>query len=308
MSPLSSLFKLGTKVRANTTTARKIRKPVICVGNIVVGGTGKTPTCLAIADILTGMGKSVHFLAKGYRGKITAPTLVLPAQHTAADVGDEALLLAQKASTWVAENRAAGAEAASSGAEVVVMDDGLQNPGLEKNLNLVVIDGAYGFGNGRIMPAGPLRETIDQGMSKAHAVVLIGADEFNIETLVTIKYGLPVSKATYTLDELPRHITRKPVAAFAGIGRPEKFFKALKAAGIELLAEVAFPDHHVFSSDDLEKLKRIAKLQECLLVTTMKDYVRLPVDFRERVIPLPATLHFEDPAQVRKILAAAFTG
>lgn len=303
MAPLSKLFSLGRKVHKATTRPVAVTTPIICVGNLVAGGTGKTPVCLSLGEILQGRNGKPCFLSKGYRGKLDGPIQVNPKTHTHIDVGDEPLLLAACAPTFVAKDRKAGALAASkSGAQVIIMDDGFQNPGLAKTLSLVVVDGGYGFGNQRIIPAGPLRENIDEGLRRADAVVVLGQDEFNVEMLVSLKFGLPVLKARLELEPIAPGTLKKPFVAFAGIGRPEKFFKSLEAAGATLVNREAFPDHHVFRDQDVQRLSRMAKLQDAQLVTTTKDYVRLPAILQEKVLPLPVKVVWQDPQAVLRLL------
>lgn len=302
MSPLSSLFKLGTKIRASNANPKNVGKPLICVGNLVAGGTGKTPVSLALAEIFLAQKKTVHFLCKGYKGKITEPTRVDLTKHTAADVGDEALLLNEKCPTWIAKDRAAGAEAAAKGADIVIMDDGLQNPHIEKSFNIIVIDGEYGFGNSKVIPAGPMRETVESGLKKADLVVLLGNDAYNVEMLIRLSSSVPLTRATLALAPLDKFLQKQPIVAFAGIGRPEKFFNSLKAEGCNVIMEMPFPDHHAFTDADIIKLTRIAKLQECKLVTTTKDYVRLTGDFKKKVTPLPVAVAWNNAEELFTLL------
>lgn len=304
MLPFGKLFSLGGKVRNKLSApAASVTTPVLCVGNLVAGGTGKTPVCLALADALGARGQKVCFLSKGYGGKLEGPVQVDPGKHSFTEVGDEPLLLAGAAPTWVARDRRQGILAATrSGAQVIIMDDGFQNPGVAKTLSLVVVDGGYGFGNQRVMPAGPLRETIDEGLRRAHAVVVLGTDDFNVGTLVSLKFGLPVLRAKLALAPIPNALLKRPLVAFAGIGRPQKFFDAITAAEGNLIGRESFPDHHPFREKDLARLARMAKLQDASLVTTTKDYVRLPAAFREKVTPLPATVVWEDPKALASLL------
>jgi tetraacyldisaccharide 4'-kinase len=303
MLPFGKLFSFGGKVRRTLKTPAAVSTPVICVGNLVAGGTGKTPVCLALAEALKTRGRKVCFLSRGHGGKLEGPLLVDPVKHSFAEVGDEPLLLADAAPTWIAKDRKQGVLTASrSGAHVIIMDDGFQNPGVPKTLSLVVVDGGYGFGNQRVMPAGPLRETIDEGLRRANAVVVLGVDDFNVGTLVSLKFGLPVLKARLVLAPLPNVLLKQPLVAFAGIGRPQKFFDAVTAAGGTLIGRESFPDHHPFREKDLLRLGRMAKLQDASLVTTTKDFVRLPAAFQEKVTPLPATIAWDDPRALNQLL------
>jgi tetraacyldisaccharide 4'-kinase len=278
---------------------------VICVGNLTAGGAGKTPTVIAVLEALAG--RTPHALSRGHGGRLRGPHRVDPLRDTAADVGDEPLLLAAFAPTWVARDRAAGAAAAvAAGAGAVVMDDGFQNPGLAKDLSLVVVDAAQGFGNGRLIPAGPLRERVADGLARADAVVLIGSDtdagaamarwpdlatrpvlRARLEPLAT---GLPLDGAD--------------VVAFAGIGRPEKLFATLRACGARLVAAHGFPDHAPYPVPILRRLVAEARAADAMLVTTEKDAVRLPPAFRREVIALPVRLRWADPAALDRLLGA----
>jgi tetraacyldisaccharide 4'-kinase len=303
MLPFGKLFSFGGKVRAKVTTPAVVGKPVICIGNLVAGGTGKTPICLSLAEMLTQRNKKICFLSRGYGGKLEGPILVDPEQHSFSDVGDEPLLLAQAAPTWIAKDRKQGALAASrSGVHAIIMDDGFQNPGVAKSLSIVVVDGGYGFGNQRVMPAGPMRETIDEGLRRAHAVIVLGTDEFNVGTLVSLKFGLPVFRAQLALAPLPGSLKKRPLVAFAGIGRPQKFFDAVTAAGGNVVGRESFPDHHTFREKDLVRLLRMIKLQDAALVTTTKDFVRLPPAFHDKATPLPVKVVWDDPSAVMQLI------
>ncbi len=216
--------------------------PVLCVGNVVAGGAGKTPVALSLARRLSANGARPFLLSRGYGGTAAGPLIVDPARHGAAEVGDEALLLAQAAPTIVARDRVLGARAAiAAGAAFIVMDDGFQNPSLEKDLSLLVVDGAYGFGNGSLIPAGPLRESVAGALARADAVVLVGDDEAGVAPRLDGKRVLAAD-----LGPVAGTLPAGPLVAFAGIGRPEKFFRTLAAAGGRIVAQHAFPDHHPY--------------------------------------------------------------
>jgi tetraacyldisaccharide 4'-kinase len=279
----------------------KLPIPVLCVGNLVVGGTGKTPVALALATDLQARGIRVHCLTRGYGGTTAGPVEVDPARHDARAVGDEALLLADVAPTVVARDRAAGARlAVTRGAELIVMDDGFQNPGLAKDLSLLVVDGAVGFGNGRLLPAGPLREPIASGLARAQAVVLIGPDQVGVAR--RIAGALPVLGARLAPDQGWDALRGRRVVAFAGIGRPQKFFAALEAHGIVAVERIPFEDHHRFDADDIARLDRLAARADTPLVTTAKDAMRLSPAMRARVTVLTVTLTWDDPDTLRRLL------
>jgi tetraacyldisaccharide 4'-kinase len=269
--------------------------PVVCVGNVVVGGSGKTPVALALGALLKTRDAGAHYLSRGYKGKLEGPVRVDLGAHTAREVGDEPLLLAEVLPTWVAKNRVEGAGAAiEAGAKMILMDDGLQNPTLYKTVSLLVIDGAYGFGNGRLLPAGPLREPVQSALARATAVMLVGEDRHGV--LAQVPQGLPVMRAR--IEPLPqaRALEGRPVLAFAGIARPRKFYRTLQQLGCDVRRMVAYPDHHVFTPRELTFLQKKAAELEARLVTTSKDYARLPQAMRAQVICVPVEAVFEDSA------------
>ncbi|MBI3517142.1 MAG: tetraacyldisaccharide 4'-kinase, partial [Proteobacteria bacterium] len=273
-----------------------------CVGNLVVGGAGKTPVALALAADLKRRGRRVHCLTRGYGGTLLGPVVVDRDRHDAHAVGDEALLLAAVAPTVVARDRAAGAGLAfAQGADLIVMDDGFQNPGLAKDLSLLVIDGAVGFGNGRLLPAGPLREPIDAGLARAHALVLIGQDDRGVRRQV----GDRVPTLTARLAPTPAWdaLRGRRVVAFAGIGRPAKFFEALNAHGLLLVERAAFADHHSYTEEELARLARAASTADAVLVTTAKDAVRLSPEARARLTVLEVAVAWDDPDALERLVA-----
>ncbi len=286
-------------------TARRMAKPgfvpgikVICVGNAGVGGAGKTVVAL---DLLGRLRGPRFALTRGYRGRLAGPLLVNPTLHTARDVGDEALLLAAAAPTILAHDRAAGARLAlAEGATTIVMDDGLQNPALAKTLSLLVIDGGYGFGNLLPLPAGPLREPLAAAVARVQAAVLIGADETG--ALAHLPAALPVLRARQVPGSMVDLQGRK-IVAFAGIGRPAKFFASVRALGGNLVATHEFPDHHVYRASDSARLLGDASAQGAQLVTTAKDYVKLPDTLRAASAVVTVRLHWDDEAALERLLA-----
>jgi len=272
--------------------------PVLCVGNLVAGGAGKTPVVLSLARLLTDAGRKPHILSRGYGGRLRGPLRVDPARHTASEVGDEPLLLARAAPTWIGSDRVASARAASAaGAELLVLDDGFQNPALHYDLSLLVVDGSYGLGNGRVIPAGPLREPAATGLARAQAVVLIGDGDMPemLRGVTALRARLlPVDAA---------ELGAKKVVAFAGIGRPEKFFTTLEELGAILLARRAFPDHHAYSEAELAALAEAASREGAVLVTTEKDCVRISPPWRERVRALAVTVDWADRDALTRFLA-----
>jgi tetraacyldisaccharide 4'-kinase len=274
--------------------------PVICVGNLVAGGAGKTPVVLALAGVLAATGTAVHVVTRGYRGRLAGPVRVDPATHDAASVGDEALLIAAQAPCWVARDRAAGVRAAASaGAAAILLDDGFQNPGIALDLSLVVIDADYGFGNSRVMPAGPLRESVDAGLARAGAVVLIG----NGATPQTVRAaGCKLFRARLEPLDAARFAGMQ-IVAFAGIGRPGKFFASLEALGARLVAAHPFPDHHRFAERELARLRQQAEHAGARLVTTAKDWVRLPPPWRAGIEVLEVAIRWQDAGAIADFVA-----
>ncbi|MFO0995687.1 MAG: tetraacyldisaccharide 4'-kinase [Alphaproteobacteria bacterium] len=302
LEPASALWRLGTRIERRLVKPQRAKRPILCVGNLVAGGAGKTPTALAIGAALRARGRTVHFLTRGYGGRQKGPLKVEPERHTAHEVGDEALLLAAEAPTWVAHDRVAGAEAAAAaGADIVVMDDGFQNPRIAKDLSLVVVDGGYGFGNGLVIPAGPLREPVEDGLARAQAAILIGADVFGVTT--TLAPRLPVLTARLVPDEGLRKFSGRPVVAFAGIGRPAKFVETLREAGCDVVIAREFPDHYPYTPDDIMEICETADSMGAVPITTAKDYVRIPETARRMVQVVRVTLQWDDPAALAQILA-----
>jgi tetraacyldisaccharide 4'-kinase len=302
LNPLGAAYGFAGRIRRRLVRSLRAPVPVICVGNLTVGGTGKTPVALALAERLLAMGHRPHFLTRGYGGRSRGPQKIDPARHDAADVGDEALLLAKVAPTWVARDRAAGARAAvSAGAGLLVMDDGFQNAALVQDLSLIVIDGEVGLGNRRLLPAGPLRESVSAGLARASAVVLVGADRTAVLRL--LPPGLPVLLAELAYPHEATRLREERVVAFAGIGRPEKFFAGLAQVGAQVVAAHAFADHHRYRESELQALASEAERHgDARLVTTAKDHVRLPPAWRERVAILPVKLRWRDPAALERTL------
>jgi tetraacyldisaccharide 4'-kinase len=282
--------------------------PVMCIGNFTVGGAGKTPSALAVARILKDLGERPAFLSRGYGGRLAGPVRVGP-EHVAADVGDEPLLLARDAPVIVSRARPAGAElAAAGGASVIVMDDGLQNASLLKDLAVAAVDGATGFGNRLPMPAGPLRAPLGAQWPKADAVLVIGegsAGESAAQEAAGL--GKPVLRGRLEPDPAAAaRLAGRRVLAFAGIGRPAKFFETLKTCGAIVEVERAFPDHHPFGADDLTALRRAAGSRGLALVTTEKDAARIGApDLADAILTLPVRLRFDNQAALRALLVAA---
>lgn len=295
LSPFSLIYRTASCARHRFTSARSVGIPVLCVGNLVAGGAGKTPVALALGAGLTAEGWSVAFLTRGHGGDLAGPIRVQPATHRAGDVGDEALLLAELAPTWVAHDRVAGALAArDGGAELIIMDDGFQNPSLAKTVSVVVIDGGFGFGNGRVHPAGPLREPVPRGLARADAIILVGEDRRNLQA--TLPATPPLARADITVTPDARLTPGTRVMGFAGIGRPAKFRQSLEGLDLDIAGFESFADHHVFTTAELDALLDTATRLNALAVTTAKDHVRLPDRYREKVARVNISLSWRDEA------------
>jgi len=302
LSPVGSLYAGAGRLRMDRARPYWASIPVICVGNLVAGGAGKTPVAIAVARHLIAAGLTPHFLSRGYGGRKSGPLRVDPARHDARAVGDEPLLLAQEAPCWVARNRPAGAKAAAAdGAGVLVMDDGFQNPSLHKDVSLLVIDGATGFGNGRVIPAGPLRERPADAISRASAAILMGEDTSGVGTLLA-RHDLPVIGANIVPEGDVGWLRGRPVVAFAGIARPEKFFATLEKLGATLVARFAFADHQRIPTDEFMRMVELADSANAVLMTTSKDHVRLPEESRPMVKSLPVSVRWDDEGALAGIL------
>lgn len=308
LQPLGALYGAVTSRRMRQAGANA-GIPVICVGNFVAGGAGKTPTTLALAARLAAMGETPFALTRGYGGRLAGPIRVEPDRHSAADVGDEPLLLAARLPTVVARERPAGATLAkAAGASLVLMDDGLQNPSLHKTLRLAVVDGAAGVGNGLCLPAGPLRAPLADQIGQIDALVLIGEGRAgDLVAARAVAAGKPVLRARLTPPaEIAAELAGSAVLAVSGIGRPEKFAATLRAAGAHLAGERAFGDHHAYTAENVARLIAEAKAKACRIAVTEKDMVKLaplwPAAERSLLLCVPVSLAFTDEQALDALL------
>ncbi|HEY5049092.1 MAG TPA: tetraacyldisaccharide 4'-kinase [Rhizomicrobium sp.] len=296
LSPIAWLYGASVAYRRDHTMGYRTKARIVCVGNVTAGGSGKTPVAIAVALVLLARGRRVTFLTRGYGGRLAGPVVVNTKEHNARDVGDEPLLLARIAPTIVARDRKAGARLADAqDGGVIIMDDGHQNFALAKDLSIVVVDTESGFGNGRVLPAGPLREPVRQGLARADAVIMSGQG-----TLSLPGYSGPLLRARI-VPAMPA-IGNCRALAFAGIGRPEKFFSTLKSLGVHLVACHAFADHHFYTRGEVSTLKAKAAEEHAILVTTEKDYVRLSGQDRVDILALPVRAIFDLPEELQRLL------
>jgi tetraacyldisaccharide 4'-kinase len=300
LAPFGAAFDAASRLRRAVARPYRAPVPVICVGNLVAGGSGKTPVVLSLAGLLADRGTAAHIVTRGYGGRLAGPVPVNATRHDAAEVGDEPLLIAARAPCWVARDRSAGVRAAAAaGAEAILLDDGFQNPSVAKDLSLVVIDNGYGFGNCRVIPAGPLRERVAAGLARADAIVMIGSEAEPQDLR-----GMPCPMLRGELRPIDgERFTDARVVAFAGIGRPEKFFASLRGLGATLVHTQPFPDHHPFRASEIARLRAAAEREKARLVTTAKDWVRLPPALRLGIEVLDVEIRWRDPSAVEQLLS-----
>ena len=307
LAPIGALYGRAAAQRMGGPGMRA-GAPVICVGNFVAGGAGKTPAALALGRMLIADRRAVAFLSRGYGGeRRELPILVDPSRHSVGAVGDEPLLLARVAPTFVGADRVQSARmAVHAGADVLLMDDGLQNPALAKDLAFAVVDGDTGFGNGLCVPAGPLRAPLAAQADYVAALIVVGGGDRAVEDIRSAVPGKTLFRAGLEPDALAAApLIGREVVAFCGIARPEKFYATLRRIGAQIVATRDFADHHPFSAREFQQLHDQAARRGALLVTTEKDLVRLTGEQSRAVLTLPVTLRFDDPDGLRRILRRA---
>jgi tetraacyldisaccharide 4'-kinase len=306
LTPLAAVYGAVAASRM-ARPGRNAGIPVICIGNLTLGGAGKTPAAIAVARMLDTAGRRPFVLSRGYGGTLSGPVRVDPARHGAAEVGDEPLLLVRAAPTIVSRDRSGGADVArAAGAGSIVMDDGFQSPGLHKDRSLLVVDGGRGIGNGKVFPAGPLRAPLEAQLRRAQALLVVGAGAAGEDVAATARaWRLPVFHGRLEPDAAAlANLKARPVLAFAGIGHPDKFFATLRDAGIEVRAELPFPDHHRYRRTEARELIERAEREGLNAVTTEKDLVRLAGQDDVGALAavahaLPVTLTVDEDAEFR---------
>ena len=297
--PLGYFYNLLTLLRGKLAKPQSYNCLTICIGNLNVGGTGKTPTTIALAQHFLKKGLQVHVVSRGYKGKFQGTFLVDPQKHKSDEVGDEPLLMSEFTSVWVSNKRKNGIAAAeNAGAQIVLLDDGFQDPSFHKDFSLIVVDGEKGFGNKKCMPAGPLRENIVQGFKRADALVIVGQRIYKFDTFPT---HLKIIHSTLKPIETGMNWKEGKYLAFAGIADPSKFFKTLRSLGANLIDCVALSDHQNLNGQVLKRLERKANSAHAQLVTTEKDAVRLSNTFRKKVLSLPVRIEFDDKNELENL-------
>ena len=309
LAPAAWLWRLGTSWRRRGIVPYRAPVPVICIGNLTAGGAGKTPMVAALLERLIAEGRSPHVVSRGHGGRLARlrgvdPHRVDPNRDSHEKVGDEPLLLAAFAPVWVARDRTAGVQAAvAAGAELILLDDGFQNPSVVQDRKILVVDAGMGFGNGRIIPAGPLREPVAPGLARADVVVLVGTDSERDAARESWPNLAGAVAARMVPRETGLSLAGQKVLAFAGVGRPGKFFATLKTMGAEIVEAVPFADHCDYPAAVLRRLQRRALAMAAMLVTTEKDAVRLPADFRREVVVVQVHLILDNYVAIDQVLA-----
>lgn len=307
--PVSYIWRFGHYAQQKILNTKETEIPVICVGNLTVGGSGKTPVVITLCRFLSGIGKSTSILTRGFGGKEKGPIFVSTNLHQSLDVGDEPLMMANSLDVCVSRNRPLGANHIldKKKYDCIVMDDGLQNPTLKKDLNIAVFDGKYGIGNGFLLPAGPMRQKLEVGIQNIDLVIFNGKDETGLGQ--KIPPHIPIFTGELQPDEeIVEKMKNRRVYGFAGIGNPPRFFKTLNDIGTDLVGEAHFADHHPYTDADLTQLYEEAMQSGAELVTTQKDWMRLPTDWRDRVLTVPVRIHFsaDDTIKIVSFLESIF--
>ena len=300
--PISQIWKICAYLKNKSSNTTTMQIPVIKVGNVVAGGAGKTPTAISIAKRLINLKMNVHLISKGYKGSIRITTKVNNLLHKFNDVGDEALLLSKIAPTWIGKDRISSIKAAQNeGAEIVILDDGLQDYSIKGDLNILVFNGSQGIGNGRIIPAGLLREPLSWALKNTHLAIIVEKDKKGIKEI--LPSSLPVLEAKILIDaSVQKKLQNKSVLAFCGIGYPQKFYDFLKQMGCHISSWKPFPDHYIYSEKNIENLINESTNLNSLLVTTQKDYIKIAKKYQNKIFSFSIDMEFSDYATLDSML------
>lgn len=304
LRPAAGLYNMARSFHYGVRAQRPVfnpKVPVICIGNITAGGAGKTPCVLKLYDVLVGMGRCPAILSRGYGGTLSGPVLV-NGDHDAKQVGDEPAMMAHMGKTvWISKDRIKGIIEAQKSADLILMDDGFQNPQVTKALSFIVFDGPRGIGNGYMMPAGPLREPVCKAINRADGIIVIGAPNKSLNRVLDAQNDQKLLAADIVPDKkIIKKLKGKKITAFAGIGIPNKFFDMLRECNLDLVDQLPFADHHEYSSNDIDQICK--KAGENVIVTTEKDFARLPEHFKKNVTPIAIDLAFLNEAKINTIL------
>ena len=300
--PISQIWKICAYLKNKSSNTTTMQIPVIKVGNVVAGGAGKTPTAISIAKRLINLKMNVHLISKGYKGSIRITTKVDNLLHKFNDVGDEALLLSKIAPTWIGKDRISSIKAAQNeGAEIVILDDGLQDYSIKGDLNILVFNGSQGIGNRRIIPAGPLREPLSWALKNTHLAIIVEKDKKGIKEI--LPSNLPILGAKILIDaSVQKKLQNKSVLAFCGIGYPQKFYDFLKQMGCHISSWKPFPDHYIYSEKNIENLINESINLNSLLVTTQKDYIKIAKKYQNKIFSFSIDMEFSDYATLDSML------
>ena len=307
--PLSLIYWSLTQIHRRLISTNKIDAPVICIGNVTAGGTGKTPTAIAIAKICEDIGYKVAFISSGYKSSLYKKTTAIKvniANHNSRDVGDEALLLAKIAPTYIAKNRyLAAKKALEDGASIVIMDDGLQNYTLYQDIKILLIDGKYKLGNNYLIPAGPMRETFDSALKKTDLIVYVESEGFQFSLVELLSFGninnaLMISSKRVTLNS--EELNGQSVVLMCGIGNPESFIKSAIAAGVVIKKQFIFPDHFDYTEVIVDEIVKCAQRLNSVALTTEKDFVKIPKQYHNLIRTLKISIKFEDEGSLKAFL------
>ncbi len=302
--PFGHIYSLLSKFRMSKVVKKQFDIPIVCIGNLNAGGTGKTPTTISAAQFLRDRNYNVHIVSRGYGGNTSGPLSVNDKEHSANDVGDEALMLSAFAPTWVASKRSDGVQSAiEEGADIILLDDGFQDPSVYKDLSILTVNAKKGFGNNRCIPAGPLREKLRNGLDRADVLISIGTEtsQKKFKSIYENYINVPLGIANLEVLNTGLSLKNMKVFAFAGIAHPENFFDTLRAQGAEIVDYEALADHQKLSSTIIKRLIAGARAENAQLITTEKDYVRLPKEFRSEVITLPVRVKLNENLSWEKI-------